>query len=180
MTTRLWLGTMLLAAVLSGVAAHVRATHQEALRQARDEATMASYRTTVEQLRSRLAAAQQAYRRDTVQLTRWLVNWDSVRALAKAQSRVDSVPVPVPFEVVRTVVETADSTIAACRSVIQSCETIRGVLEARVEADSATLQALSRSLARAKVRSRFGCVVGPTASLRGIDYAGVSCGVRVF
>jgi hypothetical protein len=83
------------------------------------------------------------YRADTVRLTRRVQSWDTVTRTVAALP--DTVRVPV--EVVRWVVAEADSTIAACRSVIQTCEQ-------RVAVRDSLIAALSRrnALIREQVR----------------------------
>lgn len=103
---------------------HDRRVAREALWQQRDSTAAAR----IDSLERRTDSLKAAYRRDTVRLTKWLTKWDT------AKGRVDSIPVdrPVPYEVVRTVIVTADSTIAACRSALSTCETEKAALRATI------------------------------------------------
>lgn len=74
--------------------------------------------STLKILARNVKAVDTVYRNDTVRLTRRVQTWDTVTRVVAALP--DTVRVPV--EVVRWVVAEADSTIAACRSVVQTCE----------------------------------------------------------
>ena len=74
--------------------------------------------STAKALGRTIRVTDTVYRRDTVRLTRRVQAWDTVTRVVEALA--DTVRVPV--EVVRWVVAEADSTIQACRSVVQTCE----------------------------------------------------------
>lgn len=74
--------------------------------------------STAKALGRTIRVTDTVYRRDTVRLTRRVQAWDTVTRVVEALP--DTVRVPV--EVVRWVVAEADSTIQACRSVVQTCE----------------------------------------------------------
>lgn len=74
--------------------------------------------STAKALGRTIRATDTVYRRDTVRLTRRVQAWDTVTRVVEALP--DTVRVPV--EVVRWVAAEADSTIQACRSVVQTCE----------------------------------------------------------
>lgn len=74
--------------------------------------------STVRALGSRVRVVDTIYRRDTVRLTRRVQTWDTVTRVVAAMP--DTVRVPV--EVVRWVAAEADSTIRACRAVVETCE----------------------------------------------------------
>jgi hypothetical protein len=162
-------------------------SHQRTLAAA-DTATRATYEATIADLRSRAARIDTVWRvRDSI-VTKRVVNWDSVSAWAnvwaRALSKTDSVPVEVVREVIRTVTASGDSTVAACTALQSTCAEQRAALTAIVAADSSVIRALSRSLARAKWRSRVACTAGPGAAVVGsavrVSYGAVVCGLRVF
>lgn len=63
---------------------------------------------------------------DTVRLAKWKTKWDTLKAGIDTQwLKPDSVPVPV--EVVKTVILTADSTINACKQALLTCDQRVGV-----------------------------------------------------
>lgn len=87
-------------------------------------------------LQRRTKTVDTVYRRDTIRLTRRETRWrDSV--VARVDTLSDTVRVPV--EVVKWVVAEADSTIQACRSVVQTCEQ-------RVALRDSSISTLSRQL----------------------------------
>lgn len=145
-------------------------------RAASDQATLASLRLTVAELERQTARVDTVYRRQVDTLRVRLQRWDTVRTVV---ARVDTL-LSVSVDTLRLVVAVADSTIAACSTALDTCEDRDRLRLARIAADSAALRALSRELARARVRSRLGCVVGPSAGLDGVTYAAIGCGVRIW
>lgn len=74
--------------------------------------------STLKILARNVKATDTVYRNDTVRLVRRVQVWDTVTRVVAALP--DTVRVPV--ETVRWIVAEADSTITACRSVVQTCE----------------------------------------------------------
>jgi len=72
--------------------------------------------STIKVLEARKKVVDTLYRRDTVRLRIATTRWDTVKM------GVDTITVPVPVEVVKTIVATADTALRACSVVVQTCE----------------------------------------------------------
>lgn len=173
-----WAWAALAGLVLGAGGAWTLCSRGRALEQAADHATIAAHETTIADLRARAARLDTVYTRDTVRLRSWRDRWDTLRLVT---NRVDTL---ISIDTLRLVVRVADSTITACSDALGTCEERTAVLRSLVTADSSAIRALSRSLARAKIRSRLACVVGPSAlPVAGtvkVGVVGASCGLQLF
>lgn len=161
------------AVLLVGLGWFVRG-YRDDLQRADDRATIAQHEQTIKALQRQQRRVDSVYISDTVNLRSWRDRWDTLRLVTHTTDTL------VSIDTLRLVVGVADSTIQACTTALGTCEERLAVRDQRIAVDSSTIRALSRSLARARVRSRLGCVAGPTLTPGGIDYVGVSCGIRVF
>lgn len=175
MTQRRLLVLGFVAIGLLGFASGAFLVSQLALRQqAADHATLASHEATIASLRAQSARLDTVWlvKQDTFRLYRQ--RWDTLRTVERFTDTL------IHRDTVRMVIAVADSTIRACTSLVETCEDQKAVLRSRVVAESTAVQALSRQLSRARIRSRLGCTVGPSVTEQGVSYIGASCGLRVF
>jgi hypothetical protein len=100
----------------------------------------AEQRTTI--VKAELAEAKLTVQRDTVRVTRWATRYDTVRQEMATVLATDTVTT-VPADWVRSLMVASDSTIAACRDLVSSCERLR------IAADS-TIHAVERERATYK------------------------------
>lgn len=141
----------------------------------RDSTQMASYRQTIGELSKQAARVESTYVRDTVRLRVWRTHWDTLKHVIRL---TDTVPVPV--EVVREVVKTADSTVQACGSALRTCEERVGLFLRLRLVDSLQIVSQSREIARLNRRRWLGCSVGPSYAPGGkpsFSWIGGTCGL---
>lgn len=132
---------------------------------------------------ARYAEASTSVKTQTVTVTKWATRYDTLRARI-----TDTVAVPTSGTSVPdwgTVLEAADSTIAACRDLVSSCEQFRIVADSTIVATrrEATAYKNLYHATRPSWKTRFGISCGYSVSKIGADFkAGPSCqvGVRVF
>ena len=138
-------------------------------RAAADAATLAGYRHSVAALEAQAGRLDTLYIRqmDTLKVMR--TRWDTVRL---ATHTTDTLTL-------RLVVAVADSTINACAAALTTCDQRTAVLRSILAVDSGAIRALSRDLARAKMRGRLACVAGGAATAKGFGLGG-ACGLRLF
>lgn len=165
-----WLVLALVGAVALG---YVGRAQLDGKRAAADQATIRGHEATIAALNTQIGRKDTVFRiqRDTFLIRRQ--RWDTVKT-------VDTVTVrQVSIDTLRLVVRVADSTIAACSLALTTCEERTALLRERIAVDSGTIRALSREVARARIRSRLACAAGPTVTPKGVTL-GASCGVRLF
>lgn len=174
MTGKTFLLLLVGALLLGGFGGCYLAGQQARERAAADQATIASLEQSIATLNAQQARIDTVYavQRDT--LVRRLTRWDTVRSVERFTDTLVSV------DTLRLVVQVADSAIQACTALVGTCEDQKALLRQRIALDSSALRSLSRELARARVRNRLGCTLGPGATTTGLDYLAVSCGVRIF
>lgn len=107
--------------------------------------------STITALRKGVRAVDTVYRRDTIRLTRRIETWDTVTQVVAGLP--DTVRVPV--ETVRWIVAEADSTITACRSVVQTCEQ-RVAIRDSLNAVLVRQHALTREQVRRETLKKWG------------------------
>lgn len=142
-------------------------------RAAADAATLASYKQSLTALQAQAGKLDTLYvhQRDTLRVLR--TRWDTVRLATHTTDTLVSV------DTLRMVVAVADSTINACSVALTTCDQRTAVLRSILAVDSGAIRALSRDLARAKLRSRLACVVGGAGTAKGFGLGG-ACGVRLW
>lgn len=163
-------GSALIAGIVVGT---IRANSLNNLQHARDQATIESHNRTI----STLLKTQSKL--DTVFITKYdtlktiMRRWDTLRTI------VDRVDTLVHIDTLRILIQAGDSMRQACTSTITACEVRFDNMKQLFTAESTQVAALSRELARAKVRSRLACTLGGGLTTRGFD-TGVLCGIRIF
>lgn len=163
---------ILIAAIVAGFGAGTYVTSQKAARQAAaDQALLGERDRTIEALKANVA------RLDTV----WLVQTDTFRVFRQRWDTLRQVErftdTLIHRDTLRLVVAVADSTIQACTDLLGTCDQQKMALRSIIRADSAAVRALSRSLSRERIKSRFGCTAGPSVNQHGASWFGASCGV---
>lgn len=151
---------------------------QRRAERAADQATIAAHAQTIAALQAQVGRLDTIYVERTKERIRTATRWDTVRTV------VDRVDTLISVDTLRLVVATADTAIRACTLAVETCEQRTAALRSIISADSSQVRALSRELARAKIRSRLACTVGPSATVVAgavrVGYVGASCGFRVF
>ena len=167
MTRYAW--AAVIAAVVLIAAGYALSAVPASQRAAADAATLAGYRHSVAALEAQAGRLDTLYIRqmDTLKVMR--TRWDTVR-LATHTVSVDTL---------RLIVAVADSTINACAAALTTCDQRTAVLRGILAVDSAAIRALSRDLARAKMRGRLACVAGGAGTAKGFGLGG-ACGLRLF
>lgn len=100
--------------------------HQRAI--GKQELQIVQYEMANRDLRMEADSLRKAYKPQAVAAAKWHTKWDTLRAGVDTQwLKPDSVPVPV--EVVRTIVVTADSAIRTCTQALQTCEARVGIAQ---------------------------------------------------
>lgn len=85
--------------------------------------------------KARYAEEASVVRTNTVQVVKWATRYDTIRA--EADSFItDTVIKTVPADWVRQLVTVSDSTIAACRDLVSSCERFRTTADSTISAVS--------------------------------------------
>ena len=148
--------------------------HWRRLQAVADRTQIQAHEATIASLRTQVGRLDTVYvgRVDTLRLIR--TRWDTLKSVLTTTDTV------VRMDTLRLVVRVADSVIAACSAALETCDQRTARYRDWIQQDSLTIRALSRDLARARLRSRLGCTVGPGATTKGLDYVAVACGVRIF
>lgn len=106
--------------------------YAEKMRLADSLATRARDQVTLADSLARVAiAVRDRYEKDTLKLVVWRTRWDTLKAGIDTQWLRDTAPVPAA--VVRTVVQTADSTIRACGVALTRCDSLQSIQGARAD-----------------------------------------------
>ena len=171
MTRYAW--AAVIAAVVLIAAGYALSAVPASQRAAADAATLAGYRHSVAALEAQAGRLDTLYVRqmDTLKVMR--TRWDTVRLATHTTDTLVSV------DTLRLVVAVADSTINACTAALTTCDQRTAVLRSILAVDSGAIRALSRDLARAKMRGRLACVAGGAATAKGFGLGG-ACGLRLF
>ena len=161
-----WLAVGALAVgIVGGMAYQGR---QDRLQRAIDQQTIQQHERTIQALRQQSQRIDSLYQTDTLTLTKWKTKWDSVLVHDTTHDTIT----------VERIIQVADSTIRSCSRALRTCEDQVAVLRTWLAQDSVSYRALRRENARLKLTRHLGCAVGPSVSLHGAQWVGLTCGVN--
>ncbi len=175
-----WAWTGLSGVAVGGAIFFFVCQSQRRAERAADQATIAAQAVTIGDLQKRVIRLDTVYIQQTKDRIVTRQRWDTIATIV---NRVDTL---VHRDTLRLVVAVADSAIRACTVTVETCEQRTAALRQIVTADSGALRALSRELARAKIRNRLGCYAGgqlTASSVNPIEVragVGIGCGLRMF